>query len=171
MFCICYNKVCWIGFSGENEIERAGEECKNALTWQSTIKWGNVWSFITNTPHPPFLPCYPVLLGEIWEEERGQGGLRRPEHSFNSALLFSPLQTRYRRTRSTRGHRWLTVDLSFSSPPSSCRSWPSSLPCPSAQVLLFPSFSFLSCKHGSFYLLQRHTDATAEVVLAIGVHF
>lgn len=86
------NKICRVGIWGEKEREkRVREECKNVLTWQSTIKWGNVWSFITNTPLPhslpPFLPCYPVLLGEIWEDDIGregqrEGGLRRPQYSF-----------------------------------------------------------------------------------------
>lgn len=86
------------------------EECKNALTWQSTIKWENVWSFITNTHSlPPMLPCFARgdMKGGTWR--RGQGGLRRPEHSFNSPIFSSLLTFRllYKRTRSTSGqHCW-----------------------------------------------------------------
>lgn len=48
--------------------------------------------FYHRHPLPPFLPRYPVLLGEIWEEERGRegkecwGGLSIPL----TPLLFSP---------------------------------------------------------------------------------
>lgn len=38
-----------------------GGECRNALTWRSTIKWENVCIFITLPPFLP-LPCYPLLL-------------------------------------------------------------------------------------------------------------
>lgn len=50
--------------------------------------------FYHQHPLPPFLPSLPCFAGGDMRggaRERGQGGLRRPEHSFNSPLLSSPL--------------------------------------------------------------------------------
>lgn len=144
LYSICYIKVCWIGIWGERETERAREECKNALTWQSTIKWGNVWIFITNTPLPPFLPRYPVLLGEIWEEEWGRegkecwGGLSIPL----TPLLFSPGPLQEVNSGPALANSWPL--LLFTSFPSSL-SLMSPYNCSSSLSLLFPSSLFLSC--------------------------
>lgn len=92
------------------------EECKNALTWQSTIKWENVWSFITNTHSlPPMLPCFARgdMKGGIWGRgQGGWGGLSIPLTLLSSPLLW--LLDSF-----TKGQGQLaasTVDLYFSSP-------------------------------------------------------
>lgn len=101
--------------------------------------------FYHQHPLPPFLPRYPVLLGEIWEEEWGRegkecwGGLSIPL----TPLLFSPGPLQKVNFRPALANSWPL--LLFTSYPTSL-----SLMChynsSSSLLLLFPSSLFLSCQ-------------------------
>ncbi len=101
--------------------------------------------FYHQHPLPPLLPCFAGGDMRGGARKRGQGGLRRSEHSFNSPLLSSPLLFRpfIKRMRSTLGQRWLTADLSFSSSPSLCLSLKS-------PRLSFPSLALQNVQNSSY---------------------